>query len=46
MIAGKYGVKNLQRIMENIEAWGTKPNEDYSLLIIDLLKFLVSLLDI
>ncbi|MEZ7888949.1 MAG: zinc-dependent metalloprotease [Cloacibacterium sp.] len=30
MIAGKYGVKNLQRIMENIEAWSTKPNEDYS----------------
>lgn len=30
MLAGKYGVKNLQRIMENIEAWSTKPNEDYS----------------
>lgn len=30
MIAGKYGVKNLQRIMENIETWSTKPNEDYS----------------
>lgn len=30
MIAGKYGVKNLQRIMENIEAWSTKPNEGYS----------------
>ena len=30
MIAGKYGVKNLQRIMENIESWSTKPNEDYS----------------
>ena len=30
MIAGKYGVKNLQRIMENIEAWSTEPNEDYS----------------
>ena len=30
MIAGKYGVKNLQRIMENIEVWSTKPNEDYS----------------
>ncbi|WP_461375945.1 zinc-dependent metalloprotease [Cloacibacterium normanense] len=30
MIAGKYGVKNLQRIMENIEAWSTKPNEYYS----------------
>ena len=29
MIAGKYRVKNLQRIMENIEAWSTKPNEDY-----------------
>ena len=30
MLAGKYGVKNLQRIMENIEVWSTKPNEDYS----------------
>ena len=30
MLAGKYGVKNLQRIMENIETWSTKPNEDYS----------------
>ena len=30
MIAGKYGEKNLQRIMENIEAWSTKPNEDYN----------------
>ena len=30
MLAGKYGVKNLHRIMENIEAWSTKPNEDYS----------------
>lgn len=30
MLAGKYGIKNLQRIMENIEAWSTKPNEDFS----------------
>ncbi len=30
MLAGKYGVKNLQQIMENIEAWSTKPNEGYS----------------
>ncbi|WP_374361296.1 zinc-dependent metalloprotease [Cloacibacterium sp.] len=32
MIAGKYGVKNLQRIIENLEAWSTKPNEDYKVL--------------
>lgn len=30
MLAGKYGIKNLQKIMENIEAWSTKPNEDFS----------------
>ena len=32
MIAGKYGVKNLQRVIDNLEAWSTKPNEDYSVL--------------
>ena len=32
MIAGKYGVKNLQRVIDNLEAWSTKTNEDYSVL--------------
>lgn len=32
MIAGKYGVKNLQRVIDNLEPWSTKPNEDYSVL--------------
>ena len=32
MIAGKYGIKNLQRVIDNLEAWSTKPNEDYSVL--------------
>ena len=32
MIAGKYGVKNLQRVVDNLETWSTKPNEDYKVL--------------
>lgn len=32
MIAGKYGVKNLQKVIDNLEAWSTKPNEDYKVL--------------
>lgn len=30
MLAGKYAVKNLQRVMDNLEAWSTKPNEGYT----------------
>ncbi len=29
MIAGKYGVKNLERIINNLEKWTKKPNENY-----------------
>ena len=29
MLAGSYGVKNLERIVNNLEKWTTKPNEDY-----------------
>jgi hypothetical protein len=29
MIAGKYGVKNLQRIVNNLDKWTATPNEDY-----------------
>ena len=29
MIAGKYGIKNLQKIVDNLENWTQKPNEDY-----------------
>lgn len=29
MIAGKYGIKNLERIVNNLEKWTNKPNEDY-----------------
>lgn len=32
MIAGKYAVKNLQRVVDNLETWSTKPNEDYKVL--------------
>lgn len=30
MIAGKYGIKNLERIVNNLGKWTEKPNEDYS----------------
>jgi len=30
MIASRYGIKNLQRIIENLEKWTSTPNEDYS----------------
>lgn len=29
MIAGKYGIKNLERIVNNLEVWTAKPNEGY-----------------
>ena len=29
MVASTYGVKNLKRIVDNLEKWTTKPNEDY-----------------
>lgn len=29
MIAGRYGIKNLDRIMDNLKKWTAKPNEDY-----------------
>lgn len=30
MIASTYGVKNLQRIMDNLDKWTATPNEDYA----------------
>jgi hypothetical protein len=30
MIASTYGVKNLQRIIDNLEKWTATPNEDYA----------------
>ncbi|MEP7277599.1 MAG: zinc-dependent metalloprotease [Bacteroidota bacterium] len=30
MKAGTYGIKNLQRIIPNLETWTREPNEDYS----------------
>ncbi|AZI67341.1 DUF5117 domain-containing protein [Kaistella daneshvariae] len=30
MLASTYGIKNLQRIVENLPNWTKKPNEDYS----------------
>lgn len=29
MIAGRYGIKNLNRIVNNLKKWTAKPNEDY-----------------
>lgn len=29
MIASKYGIKNLERIINNLDKWTTKPNENY-----------------
>ncbi|KMQ59374.1 hypothetical protein ACM46_19875 [Chryseobacterium angstadtii] len=29
MIAGTYGIKNLKRILDNLEKWTETPNEDY-----------------
>src|SRR5690606_10904382 len=29
MIAGRYGIKNLDRVMDNLKKWTAKPNEDY-----------------
>ena len=29
MLAGTYGIKNLQRIIDNLGKWTEKPNEDY-----------------
>ena len=30
MIAGNYGIKNLQRIVDNLEKWTATPNEDFT----------------
>lgn len=30
MLAGGYGVKNLERIIDNLQKWTTRPNEDYT----------------
>lgn len=30
MLAGKYGIKNLQRVVNNLPKWTAKENEDYS----------------
>lgn len=30
MIASEYGIKNLKRIIDNLEKWTATPNEDYS----------------
>lgn len=30
MVAGGYGVKNLERIVNNLQKWTTKPSEDYA----------------
>lgn len=30
MLAGNYGIKNLQRIVDNLEKWTQKPNEDFT----------------
>lgn len=30
MLAGRYGIKNLSRIVENLQKWTTRPHEDYT----------------